>query len=155
MKKTILLFLAIVLLSIIHGPGDAASREFRIFDEVWLVEQQECRFIEVRFNIPMRYIKHFPYEGGVDLRIQLEPLAINPTEEEAQFRREYPGSISSDVGEIADVVFEGDIDGGPFLSLYFHKTVSYKVGQGTDFRSLVISVAAKEDSPCDPMEPLR
>jgi len=156
MKKVITLFLCLAVSAVLYCPGKAASREFRIFDEVWLVERQECKFIEVRFNIPMRYIKHFPFEGGDDLRIQLEPLAISPAEKEALFRREYPGSIPAEVGAIADVVFEGDIDGGPFLSLYFHEPRSFKVGQGQDFRSLVISIAAPADSPCDPMAaPLR
>ncbi len=154
-KKIKVLRLGLAVLCGLLLARGAWAREFRIFDEVWLVEDQECKFIEVRFNMPMRYIKHFPFERGEDLRIQLEPLVINPTEESAQFRREYPGSVSSELGAIADIVFEGDIDGGPFLSLYFHNPKSFKVGQGSDFRSLVISVAKPEDSPCDPLAPLR
>jgi hypothetical protein len=154
-KKINVLVLCLAVFSVLFMAGGAGAREFRIFDEVWLVQEQECKFIEVRFNVPMRYIKHFPFEEGEDLRIQLEPLIINPSEESARFRREYPGSVSSELGAIADVVFEGDVDGGPFLSLYFHDPVSFKVGQGADFRSLVISVARPEDSPCDPMAPLR
>ena len=147
----VLAALCLVLVSALMAGRGAAAREFRIFDEVWLEQVQECRFIEVRFNIPMRYIKHFPYERGEDLRIQLEPLAVSPAEKEALFRREYPGSLPAEVGEIADVVYEGDIEGGPFLSLYFHDPLSFKVGQGQDFRSLFISIAGVEDVPCDPL----
>jgi len=150
MKKKIILVLSLALFTILQVPGSAFARRFQILDEVSLEEHQECRFIEVKFNIPMRYIKHFPFESGTDLRIQLHPLAINPSDESAQFRREYPGTVSSDVADIADVIFEGDVEGGPFLTLYFHNPVSFRVWQGADFRSLVIAISDKENTPCDP-----
>jgi len=135
---------------ILQVPGSVSARRFQILDEVSLLEREECRFINVRFNIPMRYIKHFPFESGEDLRIKLDPLAINPTDESAQFRREYPGSVSSEVADIADVIFEGDVEGGPFLALYFHDARSFRVWQGADFRSLVIAISGRDRTPCDP-----
>jgi len=150
MKKRIVTGLTLALLIILQVSGTASARQFQILDEVTLEQHQECRFIEVGFNIPMRYIKHFPFESGKDLRIKLGPLAINPNEESSQFRREYPGSLSSEVADIAEVIFEGDVVGGPFLALYFHKPLSFRVWQGSDFRSLVISISEKDNRPCDP-----
>jgi len=151
MKKKIVIILSLALFTVLQLSGSAYARRFQILDEVTLEQHQECRFIVVKFNIPMRYIKHFPFESGTDLRIQLHALAINPTDRSAQFQREYPGSVSSDLSAIADVIFEGDVEGGPFLALYFHKPVSFRVWQGADFRSLVIAIADKENTPCDPL----
>jgi len=150
MKKRSIPGLTLALLIIFQVSGTASARQFQILDEVDFVQHEECRFLEVGFNIPMRYIKHFPFEDGKDLRIKLGPLAINPNEESSQFRREYPGSVSSAVAEIGDVIFEGDVAGGPFLALYFHEPLSFRVWQGADFRSLVISIADRENRPCDP-----
>jgi len=151
MKKKIILVLTVALLMVLQWTGGASARQFQILDEVWLVEHEECRFIEVKFNIPMRYIKHFPFERGSDLRIKLDPLVINRSDESAQFRREYPGSVSAEVADIADVIFEGDIEGGPFLALYFHEGVAFRVWQGADFRSLIIAISEQENTPCDPV----
>jgi hypothetical protein len=151
MKKKIVLVLSLTLFAVFQFSGSAFARRFQILDEISLLEHEECRFIEVRFNIPMRYIKHFPFEKGDDLRIKLGPLVINPTDESAQFTREYPGSVSADVADIADIIFEGDVAGGPFLAIYFHNTMSFRVWQGADFRSLVIAISAPENTPCDPL----
>jgi len=151
MKKKIILVLSLALFAVFQFSGSAFARRFQILDEISLLEHEECRFIEVRFNIPMRYIKHFPFESGADLRIKLDPLAINPSDESAQFTREYPGSVTAAVADIADIIFEGDVAGGPFLALYFHNAMSFRVWQGADFRSLVIAISAPENTPCDPL----
>ncbi len=153
MKKVIILFvLSLAVSFIIQAPSKAFARRFQILDEVQLTEEEGCSFIDVSFNIPMRYIKHFPYDEGEDLRIKLETLRINPRDSSAQFQREYPGSVSNDLSKLADVVFEGDVEGGPFLAIFFHNALRFKVSQGTDFRSLVISISHDEKEPCDPME---
>jgi len=40
-----------------------------------------------------------------------------------------------------EVVYEGDMEGGPFLTLEFHRTVRFAVRQGSDFRSVLIAVS--------------
>ncbi len=150
-KKVMVLCISMAVFTIFQGPSDAFARRFQILDEVQLVEYDGCRFIEVSFNIPMRYIKHFPYEQGEDLRIKLETLNIHPTDRSAQFRREYPGSLSSELSQLADIVFEGEVEGGPFLAIFFHNALNFKVGQGKDFRSLVVSISEEGATPCDPI----
>jgi len=148
----LVLFICLAVSLALQAPSKAYARRFQILDEVQLIEEDECRFIDVSFNIPMRYIKHFPYEKGEDLRIKLNTLRINPRDSSAQFQREYPGSVSNDLSQLADVVFEGDVEGGPFLAIFFHNALRFKVSQGSDFRSLVISISEDGKDPCDPIE---
>ncbi|MFQ5480512.1 MAG: hypothetical protein ACE5DW_04475 [Thermodesulfobacteriota bacterium] len=150
MKKVTTLFVSLTILSMLGAPSGAFARRFQILDEVELIEDNGCRFIEVGFNIPMRYIKHFPYQSGEDLRIKLETLNIHPTDRSAQFQREYPGSLSNELSELADVVFEGEVEGGPFLAIFFHNTQNFKVAQGNNFRSLVIALSEEGEPPCEP-----
>ncbi|MFQ5354139.1 MAG: hypothetical protein ACE5DR_04265 [Thermodesulfobacteriota bacterium] len=150
-KKMMVILICLALSPMLQAPSKALARPFQILDDVILVDEDDgCRFIEVGFNVPMRYIKHFPYEKGKDLRIQLEPLNIIRSDPSAQFRREYPGSLSNELSQLADVVFEGDVEGGPFLAVFFHDSHGFKVGQGGDFRSLIIGVSAGGETPCEP-----
>jgi len=150
-KKIMVMCASLAISSILQGPSDALARRFQILDEVQLVEEEGCKFIDVSFNVPMRYIKHFPYAKGEDLRIKLDTLNIHPSDRSAQFQREYPGSLSKELSQLADVVFEGEVEGGPFLAIFFHKTEDFKVGQGNDFRSLVITLSSNGEAPCNPV----
>ena len=39
-----------------------------------------------------------------------------------------------------EVLYEGDIDGGPYLTLFFSRLVTYEVVPGTDYRHLTVIV---------------
>ncbi|MFQ5442177.1 MAG: hypothetical protein ACE5EB_05570 [Thermodesulfobacteriota bacterium] len=128
-------FLAVIFLS----PGVHAQR-MRILDQVDIEETEVCAAVHVGFNIPMRYIKHFPYESGTELRIQLEAITISPAERDALFEREHFKPPPNDIASLTEVEYEGNIDGGPFLNLFFDRVVEFKVSQGEDYRSILIIV---------------
>ena len=70
----------------------------------------------------------------------MEAIALNPADKEALFKREFLSPPPNKVATLTDVIYEGNVDGGPFLSLYFDSTVFFRVEQGADFRSLRITV---------------
>lgn len=115
-----------------------------IIDEVTVSERPDCSVVKVSFNFPVRYVKHFPYSTGDDLRIQLEPITRNVADREALFARETVLPPPNEIVGLSEVVYEGDIEGGPFLTLFFTRPVNFKVEQGTDFRSVVVTVAGPE-----------
>jgi hypothetical protein len=43
-----------------------------------------------------------------------------------------------------EVLYEGDIDGGPYLTLFFSGPVTYKVVPGTDYRHLTVVVESPQ-----------
>ncbi len=139
----------LILLSV--GLHAQPSRD-KILSGVEVDEDTGCAIIKVEFNFPVRYVKHFPYESGEELRIQLEHIVISPLDEEGLSRRE-SFSPPNDFAKLIEVVYEGDIIGGPFLTLLFRYPVDYKVQQGSDFRSLIVAVPGPEaGEPCLPAQ---
>lgn len=119
-------------------------------NDVTIAEYDGCAVIQVMFNFPLRYVKHFPYESGDDLRIQFDPIpiAVPPGETSALFTRESVRPPSNDIASLLEVIYEGNVEGGPFLTLYFRHPVVFKVEQGADFRSLNIVVLGSEGAKC-------
>ena len=124
-----------------------------IVDEVRVDERTDCSTIRVSFNFPVRYVKHFPYSRGDELRIQLEPIRTTPAERETLFSRETVFPPANAVVGLSEVLYEGDVDGGPFLTLFFRRETGFSVGQGADYRSIVVTVAGREAAgPCAPSD---
>ncbi len=123
----------------------------RLLADVRITEDPACAVIHVGFNFPVRYIRHFPYKTGDDLRIRIEPIAIGADDAAALSRRESASTPDNDFAGLIEVVFEGDFVTGPYLTLLFTSPVTFEVAQGTDFRSLTVSVVGPEPSDtCSP-----
>ena len=58
---------------------------------------------------------------------------------EAFFSRDTLVPVDDEDLSLEEVVYEGDIEGGPYLTLFFSRRVSFEVQQGTDSRSVVVS----------------
>lgn len=128
----------------------------RILDDVHIKEKDGCVTIHIGFTFPVRYVRHFPFEKGDELQIQIEPIALGPLEQEAIFDRESTTPPHHRKASLEDVIYEGDIEGGPFLRLLFTKEVGFEVGQGADFRSILVALrkpAAGSDTPACPHLP--
>ena len=146
----VMLFVSCVVLS----PAPVLSQPVRdrILGDVHIEDRDECALVRIGFAFPVRYLRHFPENAGDELRIHLEPIAVNPQDKGALTRREAIKPPHSDIAPLSEVVYEGDITGGPYLTLTFTHPVQFRVAQGPDFRSLVIAVPLPEtDLPCEPV----
>jgi len=131
------------------SPVGAEPTRDRILADIQIEESAECAVINVGFNFPIRYQRHFPAGGGNELRIGLLPISISPDDLKALFERESVRPPESDVAALSEVIYEGDMAGGPFLTLLFRHPVLYEVGQGTDYRSIRVAVRLPEaTAPC-------
>jgi hypothetical protein len=111
-------------------------------------ETSGCQVIKVEFNAPMRYVSHYPYERGVELRIELAALSVPSGDER---RREALKPPSESEGVLVSIVYEGNAVPKPLLTFTFRRAVTFKVAQGEDFRSLIIAIAKPEGSGvCNP-----
>lgn len=126
----------------------------RVLAGVEVAEVAECAVVAVSFNFPVRYVSHFPFEAGDELRIQLRAIALSPADEDVLFKRESLRAPKNRRAAIAKIVYEGDRAGGPILTIFFRHPVAFQVGQGADFRSLVIAIPGPEPSEsCLPVSP--
>lgn len=143
MSRKMYLAAGALVLGLVLAAG-ALMAGHRIIDDIEIEETPACAEVKIVFSFPVRYVKHFPYDSGTDLRIQLEPIRISELDKESLYTRETLQPPPNDIAQLEEVVFEGDIEGGPFLTLYFRMPVEYKVGQGADFRSLNVTVKGPE-----------
>ncbi len=124
--------------------AQAQSVRDRLLGDVDISRGTDSTTIQVAFTFPVRYVRHFPLDVGNEIRVQLEPIAISPQDRDALFKRE---AMSPQVGNPAhatEVIYEGDVAGGPYLTILFGRPVHYQVKQGSDFRSILILVKGEE-----------
>lgn len=156
--RGVLSAIVIVLCLLVSTLSVSAEPEAKtVLGDVIITEEPAYAIIQVSLNYPARYVRHFPHGSGEELRIQLAPIAVTPQEREKLFARETAPLASADAPWLAGMIYEGHIIGGPYLTLWFEQPKAFIVGQGTDFRSLVILVSQPEgqttDLPTQPIEP--
>lgn len=127
------------------APASAQPVGGQILDRVAIRHEGECFHIAVVFTLPMRYVSHFPLKRGDEVRIEIRPVVTGSADRGALESREAAMPRVVDGLPLIDVVYEGDIPGGPFLRLHFDEVVDYRVRQGGDFRSIVIDVSPPGD----------
>ena len=111
-----------------------------MLEEVLVIEKYGQPVIEVQFSFPLRYLSHFPQEGGEELRIRLRPVRIPSSDLDAAFKREGVVPEYAEAAAVSDVIYEGDVQGGPYLTVIFTQAVTYEVIPGSDYRSMKIII---------------
>jgi len=141
------------LLFFFSSPLKSQPVRDKILGNIEITGEFECALVRVGFNFPIRYKRHFPHEAGKEIRIQVEPILVNPDDRKALFKRESFSPRPDNPAWLSEVIYEGDMEGGFFLTLLFDEPALLKVDQGTDFRSLDIVVSAPDAAvPC-PQKP--
>lgn len=145
--------LALGLTSLAPGLQAQPVRD-RILASAHLFEDAGCAVVRVNLNLPIRYLSHFPPAYGDELRIRLRPIVVSSEDRALLLRRESVRAPESDRAAIAKIVYEGDDISGPVLTFIFRHPVAFKVGQGSDFRSLVVAISGETPSDtCLPVFP--
>lgn len=131
----------------------------KILDRIHIGLAPGCVLIDVSLSYPFRYRSHFPYAFGDELRVKIEPIAVSHVDRSAFHHREGftpklpKGALQLGV-ELLEVVYEGDIPDGPYITLFFRHPVSFQVAQGSDFRSVLVASSGPEAlSSCQPALP--
>ena len=136
---------AAALASVFAAALHAQPTGGKILADITINGTKTCRTAQIGFSFPVRYINHFPQNEGKEVRIQLKPLTIGPLEEQDLRDRE---AFSPAQGEalLNNVIYEGDMEGGPYLTVQFSQAVRFAVAQGTDFRSVNVSFHSAGDA---------
>lgn len=134
------------LLAVLMVPGVSAQPvRDRVIEDVSVTRSDTAWLVRISFSFPVSYRSHFPQDRGEELRVMLTPAAVGTTETDAVLGRE---SVRlSGGGPVYEVIWEGDAEGGPFLTVLFRNPVPFSVQPGRDFRSLTVSVHAPEHAP--------
>jgi hypothetical protein len=144
--------------------GAARAAEGEVLQGVQVIEKDDTIDLQIDFAIPLQYMRHFPPTTGDILQIQLRadaeaPAAEKPAEDapaeqtpeqvaqEASIaaarsaaKRESLSPPATDLVPLVNVNYEGEVPGGPFLTLRFKFGVEYTVAAGPANRSVIVSV---------------
>jgi len=135
-------------------PAVAEPVTDRILSDVSLIDDPGCARVKINFNLPVRYLSHFPYDRGRDLCIRIRPIAIAANDKLFRFGREALRAPASDLAAINSIEYLGDAVGGPCLNIFFRYPVNYKVGQGPDYRSIDVAISGPQPAAsCRPGQP--
>ena len=124
----------------------------RVLQDVRLLEGNDCTYFQIEFNFPVQYINHFPPDAGDELRIEINPIIVNPQDRSALLLREaLSPPENGDLG-LLSIIYDGQLSSGPVLTLQFRRPLSYSVGQGRDFRSVLVGIPGPDrTTPCLPL----
>ncbi len=124
----------------------------RVLTDVRVLEGNDCTYFQIEFNFPVQYVNHFPPDAGDELRIQVNPIIVNLQDRAALLLREaLSPPESGDLG-LLSIIYDGELSSGPVLTLQFRRPLSYSVGQGRDFRSVLVGIPGPDrTTPCLPL----
>jgi hypothetical protein len=124
----------------------------RVLTDARLLQGNDCTYIQIEFNFPVQYINHFPPNAGDELRIQINPIIGNVRDRDALLLREALTPPRSDDLGLLNIIYDGELSSGPVLMLQFRRPLSYSVGQGHDFRSVLVGIPGPDrTTPCLPL----
>ena len=133
---------SILLAALVIGIGgwalSAAPVRDRVLERVDLNIIDEQVILNVQLSFPFRYLSHFPLDESRELRIRLQPVRVPSSDIGAVSRREGVVPADADSAAVDEVIYEGDIAGGPYLTIRFTGTMRYEVIPGADYRSINI-----------------
>ena len=135
-------------------PARAEVITDQILSRASYFETSSCSLVKVELNFPARYVRHFPFDRGTELRIELVPVNVDEDERKFLYRRESLRPPENSDSFITSIFYEGNAIPRPTLTFAFRRELSFKVGQGGDFRSVVVAFAKPSGSGvCEPAFP--
>ena len=124
----------------------------RVLQDVRLLEGNDCTYFQIEFNFPVQYINHFPPNAGDELRIHVNPIISNVQNRAALLLREALTPPRDDDLGLLTLIYDGELSSGPIVMLQFRRPLSYSVGQGHDFRSVLVGIPGPDrTTPCLPL----
>ncbi len=124
----------------------------RVLRYARLLEGNDCTYIQIQFNFPVQYTSHFPPHAGDELRIDVNPIVAGVQERAALLLREAVSPPPSDDLGLQSIIYDGELGSGPVVTLHFRRPLSYSVGQGHDFRSILVGIPGPDrTTPCLPL----
>jgi len=136
--RTRILHLALLALLLGSMHASAAPARSKVLEEVSIQQYDDQPVLEIRFSFLFSYRMHFPTNKGSELRIWLRPLQVAPSDRQSITGREGvrpPGGPQFGVDE---VVYEGDVREGPWLTIHFTRPVHYRVVHDPDYRGIKV-----------------
>ena len=137
-----LLLVAAGSLVLVAGPAWAGGRMLRGLE---LRSSGETTFVRVRFDAPVRVVRHSPGAEGSWVRVELAPLS--PSDVLSGYPNEIRRPPQGVVSPLSEVVFQSPGAGPAALDLRFDRRVRFNLDPGQDLRSLLVTLTPVAAAP--------
>lgn len=135
-----------LVLVVLLVPLTPALAQGVVLQHVRVIPADSAHWIIIDFGTRMNYLRHFPYTVGTVVQIQLradqtaefEPLSAASGARIDTRRRESLAPSTRLDEPLAFVTYEGQVPGGPYLTVRFKWAVNFTVQEGSDGRSIEI-----------------
>lgn len=121
-----------------------------VLQGIQITEKETVVELQIDFSQSLQYLRHFPPNAGEILQIQLQAPVEQIRDDKmdttgsgnssATAKRESMLPPANDVVPLVNVTYEGDVPGGPFLTLRFRYAVEYTISGGPGGKSVVVGV---------------
>ena len=116
----------------------------RFLSRVTAQENGACATVNIDFNVPVRYVSHFPDRGGRELRIGVQPLNFNRGSLSTALATESLRPPSSKVAGIQRITYDVSDPAGPTLVLQFDHDANWDVKPDRTATRLVVTVSGRD-----------
>jgi len=124
-----------------------------ILQDVSIVDQNGVVEVATKLSVPFNYVKHFPRSRGKIIQIQIRIDDESLSAQELK-RRETITPDSSEILEIRDVIYEGNVRGGPYLVLRFNSVVNFTIKHNENTKQLSIFIKKDTSTTDDQITPV-
>jgi len=109
----------------------------RALEEIRITEPPA---LHIAFAFPVRFAWAFPHKADDVFLIKVVPVDPAPEDVGATIEREAVLPPATDQVPLTEVAYDGETEGGPFLTLRFSRPVEIQARPGKDFRSIDVTV---------------
>jgi hypothetical protein len=107
--------------------------------DVVIIKDKDASNLQVEFASPVRHLGHFPEKQGDLLQIKLRAISFHDFNESYSLINTFIQSHEAKDSLITDIRYEGNVPGGPFLTIKFTQPVSYQVNEGDGLKAMLIN----------------
>lgn len=111
-----------------------------ILDTLDVSQHDDSTALTINFAVPVHYVRHFPVGEGDVIQITVNTTSVGGIGAEARQRHESLSWTPSRELPLFDVSYEGDFSKGPNLIVRFRHPVKFRVAEGGDSRSIIVTV---------------
>lgn len=136
--------------ALLFGAAFAQPRAGRVLERVTVAPVAEGTELTVRFPFPVQVRSFFP-DGATELfAVRVAPLAIEGEERRSASRREIRAPQGPHRSPVAEVIYDGEMFGGPYLLVVFERPAAARARPTEDARGIVISIREEGEAPGAP-----
>jgi hypothetical protein len=110
-----------------------------LVEDVVVTKDKNGGNIQIEFANPVRHVGHFPEKEGDFLQIKLRAISFHDFTENYSVVEKFLKTIKANDYHIDDLRYEGNVPGGPLLTVKFSKPMEFSLDEGDGLRALLIN----------------